>query len=70
MSEQQLSEETLDVLGRLVDTAENFLFYGDDSGAFGRLAPSIRIQALAHGIEELRDTIKQLYLAGGGEDVW
>ena len=67
---QQFDEPTLDVLGRLVDTAENFAIYGDSNGAFGRLDPFMRIEALTHGIEEMVATIKKLYFDGGGEDVW
>ncbi len=63
---------TLDVLGRAVDTAENFMEYGDDSTtpAMARLPEAMRIGSLSHGLKELRDTIKALYLELGGEDVW
>lgn len=70
MSEQD--EHTLDVLGRAVDSAENYAEYGTHATtpAFLRLAPDIRIDALSNGLEELRDSIKALYFELGGEDVW
>lgn len=66
------NEDILDVLGRAVDTAENFMEYGTDATtpAMARLPETMRIGALSHGLKELRDTIKALYLGLGGEDVW
>lgn len=61
-----------DVLGRAVDTAENYMEYGTHATmtAMARLPANIRIDALSNGLKELRDTIKALYLELGGEDVW
>ena len=65
-------EHILDVLGRAVDTAENFMEYGTHATtpAMARLPSDIRIDALSNGLKELRDTVKALYLELGGEDVW
>ena len=65
-------EHLLDVLGRAVDTAENFAEYGTKATmtAFSGLPADIRIDALSNGIQELRDTIKTIYFEMGGDDVW
>lgn len=67
-----VDEQTLDVLGRAVDTAENYMEYGTHATtpAMARLPEAIRIDALSNGLKALRDTIKELYFALGGEDVW
>lgn len=71
-SDLQLIEHLHDVLGRAVDTAENYAEYGTHATtpAFARLDPQLRIGALSNGLQELRDTIKALYFEMGGEDVW
>lgn len=70
--EAKEKERIDDVLGRAVDTAENYMEYGTHATttAMTRLPANIRIDALSNGLKELRDTIKALYLELGGEDVW
>lgn len=58
-------EQLLEQLGKLVDKAENYV-------AATKLPTTSKthLQGLTHGMVELRDDIKKLYFAAGGEDVW
>jgi hypothetical protein len=60
-------EHVLDVLGRVVDTAENYAEYGTKATtpAFSRLDPGLRIDALSNGLVQVRDAVKALYFRVG-----
>ena len=61
------AEDMLDRIGRLVDSAENFLMYTEPPlNTLG----ATTLDALRHGLTDLRDGIKSVYLDLGGEDVW
>lgn len=59
--------EVLDILGRLVDTLDNYLVYGDEPNPF---PPTIRLNAMSHGLGDVKAQVLQLYTDLGGEDVW
>jgi hypothetical protein len=61
MELEQLREQ----LGRLVDKADNYV-----AAALLPVSPETHVEGLSHGMAELRDDIKKLYFAAGGEDVW
>jgi hypothetical protein len=67
-----LAEErpaNLEILGELVDTADNYLEYGVGGGMSG-LPPGMRIDAPTNGLKAIRKEIKALYIVEGGEDRW
>ena len=66
MSRREISEEQLDDLGRLVDTAESSL----EMTRRGGVPDHIHVQGLAGCVEQMRDEVKRLYLELGGEDHW
>ena len=61
-----MNEKQLEILGQLVDKAENYLALGNAPN----LPAIVLLDELEQGIKELRDEIKKLYLDSGGEDVW
>lgn len=66
------NEEILENLGQIVDTCDNYEMYADgaDSPLIHRLSDAIRLDALSNGIRDIHASIRELYDALGGEDVW
>ena len=60
-------------LGQLADTADNYREYGvadDIMGAFKTLPVEMRLEVLTHGLTEVRDALRSIYIAFTGIDVW
>jgi hypothetical protein len=65
----EISYDQLDRIGRLADTADNFLQYAE--GPFANAVPAaIRFDALRVGLTKLREDLKALVVEVGGEDPW
>jgi hypothetical protein len=58
-------DELIERLGKLVDTADNYV-----AASTLPVGPKTHLEGLKHGMVEVRDEIKKLYFAAGGEDVW
>ena len=56
--------EIVERLGLLVDKADNFLMY---KVAMPNLPPSVKIDALIHGLTEIRQELRAIYHEMGGE---
>ena len=59
------ADELQQKLGLLIDKADNYLSYRPVP-----MPPALKVDALVHGIQELRNDLKRLYFELGGEDVW
>lgn len=56
----------LEQLAFLVDICENFMALADNNF----MTSSMKVNALHHGIEALKNKIKEIYFENGGTDVW
>lgn len=65
-----MTESILDRIGSLIDTADNYLVYGNLNSIDNPFPDAIRIDAMTHGLEEIRDELRAIYFKLGGEDVW
>lgn len=61
-----MNEELLERLGQLIDKADNYLEYPKNK----YMAIPMRMDALTHGLMEIRAEILAVYLEAGGEDHW
>ena len=61
-----MNEEQLDKIGRLVDRCENYI-----AGTVLPLPPQMHVDGMKSGFESMRDELKELFFAGGGDkDTW
>lgn len=65
MGDELELEEILERLGQLVDKAENYL-----AMQVIPVPPTMLIDSLKTGLEDVRDEIKTLYFRLGGDNVW
>ena len=55
----------IEEIGELADTADNYRMYATDDMA--RLPVDMRLDALLRGFTEVRDKLREFYIAGGGD---
>lgn len=63
-----MSAKSLDELGGIIDTCDNFLMYYTNEVASYHLA--MRFEALGTGLTRVRAALHELYTVCGGEDIW
>ena len=61
-----MNQELLDRLGSLADKADNFTF----SVKLPGLPDSLHVEALAGGMEEIRDLLREIYVEESGANPW
>lgn len=61
-----MTPEQLEALGQLIDKADNYLSWKDNTFAL----PQMKLEAYETGLADVRDSLKEFYFANGGEDVW
>jgi hypothetical protein len=53
----------IEELGQLADSAENFL-------ALKELGPEIALDGMTHGLEEIRDKLREHFVEETGDNPW
>ena len=61
----EITADQLEVIGELAEKADNFLPYTSNP-----LPVQMRFDALKHGLTELRDALRTIYVNVGGHDPW
>ena len=65
MTKEEL-DSVLERIGSLIDTVDNFRQYGFENP----FTPKQRLDAMAYGLNSIRDELFDIYTDMGGEDVW
>ena len=66
-----MNQELSDLIGELVDKAENYLQYGAIvHEPMKSLPPVMRIDALTRGLMEVRDALRKVYVESALNDPW
>ena len=64
-------EDAAERIGRLADTADNYLEYALPDSPFARLESRIRFDALKNGLSELRDALRAIAIdLGADPETW
>ena len=73
MSMSKTVEETIEILGEVIEACLNYAEYGKNSTTpdFANSLPAtMRIDALSNGLADVHAKVRDLYLELGGDDVW
>lgn len=58
--------ELLEALGKIIDTCDTFSTFSENKS----MPLPMKVDALAHGIKDVRQALFETYTALGGEDHW
>ena len=58
-------KDALERIGLTADSADNYLALAGSA-----LPAEDKVSALVHGLTDVRDRLRELYIELGGEDVW